>query len=1092
MIETNWSDVAVSELLPTGTVTLLLADVEGSTRLWETKPDEMTAAVARLDQVLAEAIALYNGVRPIEQGEGDSFVIAFTRASDAVACALALQMSPLAPIRLRIGVHTGEVRLRDEGNYVGPTINRTARLRDLAHGCQTVLSGATSDLVLDLLPDGASLADLGTHPLRDLPRPERVMQLCHRECQTDFPPLRSANVDVTQSLPSQLTSFVGRRAELAEVRRILATNRLVTLTGAGGVGKTRLAIEVASQVSAEFDDGTHYVDLAAITDPAVVPIAAMNSFRITDKLGLASLETLTRFVGERRVLVVLDNCEHLLDASADLVTTLTAACPNLTLLATSREPIGVAHEATWRVPSLPLADDAIELFGNRARLAKTDFRVTDANAAVVTDICRRLDGMPLAIELAAARVRALTLTEISDSLHDRFRLLTGGTRRAVRRQQTLWASVDWSHALLTETERILFRRLAVFMGGFDLDAARIVAGGEDVQSYQVLDQLTLLVDKSLVVAADVGGRTRYRLLETVRQYAQERLSESGEAHEVRTAHRDHYLRMALSLSARATDSFRWRIDTAARELDNLRAAFEWSRDADDVERALQLTSALWGLWVSRGQLREAAGWFASAFADVGARYPGVDSATWSRALSDKVMLDAMAHADQSIEEAQQALAIAREVGDPELVARALTACASSATFHPEAAQPYLDEAIAMARASGDRWWLSQILAWQCAGAYYVGDPVTARRAGAEGRDLADELGDRFVSRACRWGFAWSNLVQGDARAAADQLVEIATEAKADDDGVWAFSAMWNAIDALARLGDSATAMASNDAMLIAADEVGSGLYYRHYSRLGPGMAALAIGDVSAGDAYAQAWGTLRRDHPMSKMNVWRLAVFALARGELESARQWADDAVDVTSGWHLANALATRARVAIAQGNAQQAEQDAHQALVLLDRYASRLALPDVFECLATVIGDHNVAARLFGAAEALRQQTGEVRLPTYRAAHEASVAALRSAVGGPDLDSAWREGQGMSATEATAYAQRGRGERKRPTSGWASLTPAETDVARLVCEGLPNKDIAARLFVSPRTVQAHLTHVYAKLDITSRAQLIQLWGQRT
>jgi class 3 adenylate cyclase len=421
MSQLEWSELGVSGL-PTGTVTLLLADVEGSTRLWETQPEEMTAAIARLDATLSDLVAAHGGVRPVEQGEGDSFVVAFTRASDAVTCALALQRAPLAPIRLRIGVNTGEIQLRDEGNYVGPTINRTARLRDLAHGGQTVLSGATEAMVLDHLPEDAWCNDLGAHPLRDLPRPERVVQLCHPDIRNDFPPLRTSETETAQRLPVQLTSFVGREGQIADVRGLLADNRLVTLTGAGGSGKTRMAIEIAG----EFGDGVRYADLAPITDPDLVPVAVARALGLPDQPGRSRMDTVVRFIGERQLLLVLDNCEHLLDASAELILALLGACPGLTLLTTSREPIGLAGEVTWRVPSLSLTDEAVELFEDRARRVRPGFTATDEDAVTVNEICRRLDGMPLAIELAAARVRALSLTEILDSLHDRFRLLTGG------------------------------------------------------------------------------------------------------------------------------------------------------------------------------------------------------------------------------------------------------------------------------------------------------------------------------------------------------------------------------------------------------------------------------------------------------------------------------------------------------------------------------------------------------------------------------------------------------------------------------------------------------------------------------------------
>ena len=495
----KWSDLGVS-VLPTGMVTLLLADVEDSTRLWETQ--EMTAAVALLDRTVSVIVAAHHGVRTVEQGEGEGFgfVVAFARASDAVASALELQRAPLAPIRLRIGVHTGEVQLRDDGNYIGSTVNRAARLRDVAHGGQIVLSGTTEDLVVDRLPPDAWLTDLGTHRLRELTRPERVVQLCHPDLRVEFPPPRTANTVVAQRLPVQLTSFVGRAAEMTDVRRILADNRLVTLTGDGGVGKTRLALEVAGRLMGECRDGVWYVDLAPIIDPDLVPVAVARALGLPDQPGRSTTETLLRFINDRQMLVVLDNCEHLLDACAALIAALLGACPGLTLLTTSREPIGVAGEVTWRVRSLSLADEAIELFTDRARHVRPDFHRTDDNTTAVTEICRRLDGMPLAIELAAARIRALSLTEILDSLHDRFRLLTGGARTAVRRQQTLRASVDWSYMLLTEPERVVFRRLAVFLGGFELDATRAVAGGGEVQPYQVLDLLTLLIDKSLVVA----------------------------------------------------------------------------------------------------------------------------------------------------------------------------------------------------------------------------------------------------------------------------------------------------------------------------------------------------------------------------------------------------------------------------------------------------------------------------------------------------------------------------------------------------------------------------------------------------------------
>jgi predicted ATPase/class 3 adenylate cyclase/DNA-binding CsgD family transcriptional regulator len=1084
----NWSELGVSELLPTGTVTLLLADVEGSTRLWETQAEVMAAAIARLNQVVCDVIAGHDGVRPVEQGEGDSFVAAFARASDAVAAALELQRAPLAPIRLRIGVHTGEVQLRDEDNYIGPTINRTARLRDLAHGGQTVLSGATEQLVVDRLPEGAWLTDLGTHPLRDLPRPERVVQLCHPGLVNEFAPLRTLKAFVATNLPVQLTSFVGRDAELTQLRELLADSRVVTLTGAGGVGKTRLAIQVAAQAAGEFDDGVWHVDLAPITDPDVVPIAVARALGLPDQPGRSTMDTLTRFIADRQMLVVLDNCEHLLDASAALIVALLGACRGLTLLTTSRESIGVPGEATWRVPSLSLADEAIELFTDRARHARPEFTLTDDNAAAVTEICRRLDGMPLAIELAAARVRALSLSEILDGLHDRFRLLTGGSRTAVRRQQTLRASVDWSHALLTEPERVLLRRLAVFLGGFDFDAAQAVAAGGDMARYQVLDQLSLLVDKSLVVADDSGGRTRYRLLETVRQYALEKLGESGEADAVRTRHRDHYTAIAAVLDAPAGSDYEQRLEQANIEIDNLRAAFAWSRENSDVGRALTLACSLQPLWLARGRLREGLAWFDTALADVNAQHPEVGAAVQARALADRALLASWSSAADSLDQAQQALAIARELDDPDLLARALTACGYIAAYtKSEAAQGYFAEALGPARASGDRWRLSQILASQAAGAILAGDSTAAvRAAGEEGRDLAEAIGDRFTSRRCRMGLALAQAMHGELAGAVAQFREVAAEAEAAHDQICRADSLAFQGVALAYQGDTGAARDAANAAIEAAAELG-GL------KAGSGYVALVAAALAAGDAATARDATEAAPYLGALPQVvGRRAIIveaALAGGDLLAARRWADDVIATATGSWLAWALTTRTRVAIAQGEPDQAERDAHDALARAADVEAYLLLPDILECLGTLAGEaggHREGARLFGAARAIREHIGAVRFKVYDVGYEASVTALRDAMGEKDFDTAWAEGAALSTEEAIAYAQRGRGQRKRPTSGWASLTPTERDVVRLVSDGLANKDIATRLFVSPRTVQTHLTHVYTKLGLTSRVQLVQ------
>jgi predicted ATPase len=678
-----------------------------------------------------------------------------------------MQRAPLAPIRLRIGVHTGEIQLRDEGNYAGPTINRTARLRDLGHGGQTLMSGTTEDLVADRLPAGTWLTDLGIHTLRDLPRPERVVQLCHPDLVNEFAPLRVSKTPVSQHLPMQLTNFIGRQAELGQVRELLSENRLVTLTGAGGVGKTRLAIQIADQLAHEFSGGAWYVDLAPITDAELVPTTAARAFGLPDQPGRSTMDTLTRFIADHQMPVILDNCEHLLDASAALTAALLKACPRLTFLATSREPIGVAGEVSWRLPSLSLSDEAIELFSDRARHARHEFAVTDDNAAVVGEICTRLDGLPLAIELAAARVRALSLTEILDTLHDRFRLLTGGARTAVRRQQTLRASVDWSHALLSEAERTLFRRLAAFLGGFDLDAAQAVTGGGDMPRYQVMDLLTLLVDKSLVVADETRGRTRYRLLETVRQYAMEKLGESGEADNVRTCHRDHYISMAALLDGPAASDYGQRVEQTETEIDNMRAAFAWSRENDDAERALALASSLSPLWQPRPA--EGVAWLDAILDEANAHHLDIAPAVRARALADRVLLAANIgwYADLP-GQADEALTIARQLDNPALLMRALAA-RGLIGFGSAAAQEYRAEAIGLARKLGDRLRLSHILSIETLVASFTGDVIAKRAAAQEGCELAEAIGYRAGFVRCRWYLGLAQLAQGDCAGAVEHF-----------------------------------------------------------------------------------------------------------------------------------------------------------------------------------------------------------------------------------------------------------------------------------------------------------------------------------
>ena len=585
--------MARSFALPAGTTTFLSADVDGAASRWEGDGAEVGGARQRLDAVVSAAVGLHGGTRPVGQREGGSLLAAFARASEALGCALDVQRELQAKELpwVRMGLHTGEAQLRDEVRYFGQAVARTARLRDLGHTGQVLVSRATADLVAEHLPAGASLDDLGTHRMADLSRPVQVYQLCHPDLAADFPPLRSLD-RYPHNLPVQLTSFVGREDALAEVGGLLADHGLVSIIGSGGCGKTRLALQVAAEALGARAEEAWFVDLSGLADPGLVPGAVMAAMGVQEVPDQAHTETLTARLADRDALVVLDNCEHLLAAAAALAETLARSCGRLAVLATSREPLGVAGEVVWRVPclSVPLpvpeeqgpvgtealdASEAARLFTDRARAARANFAVTDDNAPAVAAICQRLDGIPLAIELAAARARMMSAEHIAEALADRFHLLAGGARSAIPRQATLRASVDWSYELLPEPERALLRRLSVFAGGLTLDAAERVGAAGEVGRYDVLGLLSALVDKSLVQVNEKGGR--YRLLETIRAYAAQELAASGEE----VAARDRHLGLFAELGELAekgmwTSAAPLWLGVLDAEHDNLRAALDWA------------------------------------------------------------------------------------------------------------------------------------------------------------------------------------------------------------------------------------------------------------------------------------------------------------------------------------------------------------------------------------------------------------------------------------------------------------------------------------------------------------------------------------
>jgi predicted ATPase/class 3 adenylate cyclase len=535
----------------TGTVTFLFTDIEGSTRLWEEEPERMRRALARHDAISRAAVESHRGL--VVKSTGDGVHAAFDDALDALGAAVDLQQALAdpatngVPLRVRCGLHAGIVECRDN-DFFGTAVNRAARIMAAAHGGQVLVSQAVATLVNDRLIPGIALRDLGVVRLRDLTSAVHVYQLLHPQLRADFPALRTLEA-TPNNLPQQLTSFIGRKRELTEVEKLLGRTRLLTLVGVGGIGKTRLSLQLAASVMDQYSDGVWLVELAALADSRDVPLAVASVLGVTEVAGYPVAETLYRFAKDRKLLLILDNCEHLLHACAELAKHLLQAGPDVRVLASSREPLHVAGETSYPVPALTipksdptiaLADleqfEAANLFIDRARSAQPALQWTPQNVVAVANICRRLDGIPLALELAAARVRALSVEKIAARLNDRFSLLTRGDTTALPRQQTLRALIDWSFELLTEHERALLQRLAVFAGGWTLEAAEAVGAGGDVSRTDVLGLLANLVDKSLVTLEAEGER--YRLLETVRQYAQEKLDESGEADQTRKRHLD--------------------------------------------------------------------------------------------------------------------------------------------------------------------------------------------------------------------------------------------------------------------------------------------------------------------------------------------------------------------------------------------------------------------------------------------------------------------------------------------------------------------------------------------------------------------------
>ena len=786
--------------LPTGTVTFLFTDIEGSTKLWEEHPEEMKSALAEHDSILREAINSNNG--HIIKTTGDGVHAVFTTVLDAIHAAVTAQRALVqtsevfaehpqngaeadqtseVSIHVRMGMHTGEAELRD-GDYYGQSLNRAARIMDVAHGGQILLSAVTAALVRDHLPADTDLLDLGEHRLKNLSRTENIFQLNVPDLPRDFPPLASLNI-FANNLPVQLTSFIGRERELVEVKQRLENAHLLTLIGPGGTGKTRLSLQLGASLLPDFKDGVWLAELAPLSHPSLVVQTVASVLAVREQPGMPLKELVLDYLRDKHLLLILDNCEHLIETCVQLTDEFLHNAPKMKVIASSREALGINGETIYRVPSLSLPEqthpagtaqvtreavagfESVQLFVERATAANPKFQLTDENASSVAQICKRLDGIPLAIELAASHVKVFSPEQIAMRLDDRFKLLTGGSRTALPRQQTLRALIDWSYDILTTDEQALFRRLSVFAGSWTYEAAEMICGDSNF-----LDLLTQLINKSLVVVEE-GKETRYRLLETIRQYARDKLLESGEGGELRNKHLRYFLDLAETAEPElhSFESLQWTVKLQT-EYDNIRAALEWGL-SEDLEAALRMIGALPYFWITQGYAVEGRRWALDVLEKAKSR-PGQDKEKEDRQVTIRanaylalsIMATDLGDNEVVLATASESVALARKSGDKRILSFALAYLASGRTNLGEAgeAYPLAQEALALARECGSKHALAfSLTAMGEVSAIAKHDYESAMAYAEEAMALTEKGGYRWGNSMTIFGLGYAARSLGD-------------------------------------------------------------------------------------------------------------------------------------------------------------------------------------------------------------------------------------------------------------------------------------------------------------------------------------------
>jgi predicted ATPase/DNA-binding CsgD family transcriptional regulator len=889
-------------------------------------------------------------------------------------------------------------------------------------------------------------------------------------------------------LPLPATRLFGREDELRLVAELLEDSRLVTLTGAGGCGKTRLALTVANQHADRYDD-VYWVDLASLTDPALVPKAVGSALRLADRPGAEPVDWLINAIDDRALLLVIDNCEHLVDACAELVSRLLRGCSRTTVLATSREPLGVEGETSYRVPSLavppadaPVVHDfpAVALFADRAAKAKPGFAVTDDNAAAVVEICRRLDGIPLALELAAPRVRMMTPGQIAAALGDRFQLLTGGVRTALPRQRTLEASVAWSYDLLSDDERWVLRQLAVFAGGFSLETALGVC---ETGPPQLLDILGRLVERSLLQVDDSGDVARYRLLETVRAYVLGQLVDAGEV----TAARDRHLGAYVDVAERAAAAFIGpqmvaTFDALDAELDNLRAAMDWAAASDQVEKALRIAGSLTMYWFIRTRHDEAL----TRMRVLLAAAPDADPLLRYITIMSTLLLSLATDIRGTLELAREARAIADAHGDDRMRSQAYAWLNQAELMLGLTTESDLmRESLRFARASGDSASIGRSLQW-------LGTQQALGPNPRGGIELLDEAVALFRSTANHLQLAWALTWRGVAARFTGDLtgaVAFQTEAEqlmsARQEETFHAQTLSELAGLYVLMGDYDGARVCSE-RAVASSRLSVAPYAEGYALMGPALLAFLAGDyaqTSRCSARAVAAFESSGSRRLSPLPLTWLSRAELRLGNYDTALEHLRAARELAIGPITNGYVSLCLAEVAAEGGPGDAVALVSEALQLGLESNDLVNVVDALELLARVLSDDDgaAAARLLGAAQSGRDLLGYVRFPIDAESHEHLVRRLLGESGGEE---AWAAGTALTLTEAIAYATRGRGPRRRPSTGWDSLSPMERDVAALVAKGMSNPDIAAQLFISRNTVKAHLAHVYNKLGIANRSEL--------